>query len=136
MPQRQLEVITAALADIYGAPNESGMLCCTLEAVNAGGSDVSIQVMADSISISPYPYAEEPLTRLELNGALETLEDMDLELVDWDANAFATVGTAGNEPADVARLVDETFTKVLGCDASYRGPRLTGNCDTVTPCPS
>ncbi|NDH63847.1 MAG: hypothetical protein EBY18_19885 [Alphaproteobacteria bacterium] len=124
MPQRQLEVITAALADIYGAPNESGMLCCTLEAVNAGGSDVSIQVMADSISISPYPYAEEPLTRLELNGALETLEDMDLELVDWDANAFATVGTAGNEPADVARLVDETFTKVLGCDASY-APRAS-----------
>ncbi len=119
MPQRQVEAIAAALADIYGAPNESGMLCCTLEAVNAGGSDVSIQVMADSISISPYPYAEEPLTRLELSGALEELEDMELELVDWDANAFATVGTAGNEPADVARLIDETFTKVLGCDAAY-----------------
>lgn len=119
MPQRQLEVITAALADIYGAPNESGMLCCTLEAVNAGGSDVSIQVMADSISISPYPYAEEPLTRLELSGALEELEEMELELIDWDPNAFATVGTAGNEPADVARLIDETFTKVLGCDAAY-----------------
>ena len=31
---------------------------------------------------------------------------------------------AGNEPADVARLVDETFTKVLGCDASY-APRAS-----------
>lgn len=119
MAQRQLEAIVAAIADIYGLPNESGMLCCTIEAVNAGGTDVSIQVMADSINISPYPYSEEPLTRLELSGALEELEDMELELVDWDANAFATVGTAGNEPADVARLVDETFTKVLGCNAGY-----------------
>jgi hypothetical protein len=119
MGQRQVDTIVAAIADIYGARNESGMLCCTLEAVNADGIDVSIQVMADSVNLSPYPYAEDPLTRLELSGALEGLEDMDLELVDWDANAFATVGTAGNEPADVARLVDETFTKVPGCDAGY-----------------
>jgi hypothetical protein len=124
MPQSQVEAIAAAIADIYGPPNESGMLCCTIEAVNAGGTDVSIQVMADSINISPYPYHEEPLTRLELSGAMEGLEDMELELVDWDANAFATVGTAGNEPADVARLVDETFTKVLGCDAGY-DPKAT-----------
>ncbi len=119
MPQPQIDAIIAAIADIYGAPNEGGMLCCTLEAVNADGTDVSIQVMADSINLAPYPYAEEPLTRLELSGALEGLEDMELELIDWDANAFATVGTAGNEPADIARLVDETFTKVLGCDAAY-----------------
>jgi hypothetical protein len=125
MAQRQVDVIVAAIADIYGAPNESGMLCCTLEAVNAGGTDVSIQVMADSINISPYPFAEEPLTRLELSGALEGLEDMELELVDWDANAFATVGTAGNEPADVARLVDETFTKVLGCAEGYEPTATT-----------
>lgn len=125
MAQRQVEAIVAAIADIYGLPNESGMLCCTFEAVNAGGADVSIQVMADSINISPYPYSEEPLTRLELSGALEELEDMELELVDWDANAFATVGTAGNEPADVARLVDETFTKVLGCDAGYEPKHST-----------
>ena len=125
MAQRQVDAIVAAIADIYGAPNESGMLCCTLEAVNAGGADVSIQVMADSINISPYPYSEEPLTRLELSGAMEGLEDMELELVDWDANAFATVGTAGNEPVDVARLVDETFTKVLGCDAGYEPTATT-----------
>lgn len=124
MPQPQVDAIVAAIADIYGQPNESGLLCCTLEAVNAGGTDVSIQVMADSINISPYPYGEEPLTRLELSGAMEALEDMALELVDWDANAFATVGTAGNEPVDVARLIDETFTKVLGCDATYE-PRAS-----------
>ena len=125
MAQRQVDVIVAAIADIYGAPNESGMLCCTLEAVNSGGEDVSIQVMADSINISPYPFAEEPLTRLELSGAMEGLEDMELELVDWDANAFATVGTAGNEPVDVARLVDETFTKVLGCAEGYEPTATT-----------
>ncbi|MDP1750519.1 MAG: hypothetical protein Q8L22_13755, partial [Reyranella sp.] len=93
MPQRQVDAIVTAIADIYGQPNESGMLCCTIEAVNAGGTDVSIQVMADSINISPYPYHEEPLTRLELSGAMEGLEELELELVDWDANAFATVGT-------------------------------------------
>lgn len=58
MAQRQVEAIVAAIADIYGAPNESGMLCCTLEAVNAGGTDVAIQVMADSINISPCPYED------------------------------------------------------------------------------
>ena len=124
MGQRQVETITAAIGDIYGAANEGGMLCCTLEAVNADGIDVSIQVMADSINISPYPYADEPLTRLQLSGALEELDEMELELVDWDANAFATVGTGGNDIDDVARLVDETFTKVLGCEAGY-APRAT-----------
>lgn len=43
MAQRQLETIVAAIADIYGVPNESGMLCCTIEAVNAGGTDVSVR---------------------------------------------------------------------------------------------
>jgi len=111
--------IGAAIADIYGGRNEGGMLCCTLQAVNAEGVDVSIQVMADSISLAPYPHAEEPVTRLQISGALDGLEDMELELVDWDANAFATVGTAGNAPALVARLIDGTFLRVLGCAPDY-----------------
>lgn len=119
MKEHRLGAITAAIADIYGEKNEGGMLCCTLDAVNTDGIDVSIQVMAETINLAPYPHADEPLTRLQISGALEALENMELELVDWDANAFATVGTGGNDPADIARLVDEAFTKVMGCAPDY-----------------
>lgn len=119
MPERQMQAISQALADIYGEKNEGGLLCCTLEAVNADGMDVSIQVMAETINLAPYPFAEDPLTRLELSGAIETLEHVTLDLVDWDANAFATVGTSGNDPVDIARLIDRTFVRVLGCAPDY-----------------
>ncbi|WP_289294719.1 hypothetical protein [uncultured Reyranella sp.] len=119
MPERQMQAIGQALADIYGEKNEGGLLCCTLEAVNADGMDVSIQVMAETINLAPYPFAEDPLTRLELSGAVETLEHVALDLVDWDANAFATVGTSGNDPIDIARLIDRTFVKVLRCAPDY-----------------
>lgn len=119
MSGRQADAIATAIADIYGERNEGGMLCCTLEAVNADGIDVSIQVMADSINLTPYPHAEEPLTRLELSGALDELQDLQLDLVDWDANAFATVGTGGNQPEEIAKLIDQAFLKVLGCPPSY-----------------
>lgn len=119
MSQGQTKAIAAAIGDIYSEKNEGGMLCCTIEAVNADGMDVSIQVMAETINLAPYPYADDPLSRLELSGALETLHDLDLALVDWDANAFATVGTGGNQPEAIARLVDETFLKVMGCAPGY-----------------
>lgn len=119
MAERQVETISAAIADIYGETNEGGMLCCTLEAVNADGLDVSIQVMAESINLAPYPYAEDPLTRFEVSGAIDGLGHLQLDLVDWDANAFATVGTSGNDPADIARLIDQTFLKMLDCPADY-----------------
>ena len=119
MIEPQMNSITAAIVDIYGEKNEGGMLCCTLETVNTDGLDVSIQVMAGSISLTPYPYAEDPLTRLELSGALETLGHLQLDLVDWDANAFATVGTSGNDPAEIACLIDQTFRKMLRCPPDY-----------------
>lgn len=119
MAGQQVGAIEAAIADIYDERNEGGTLCCTLETVNADGIDVSIQVTADSINLTPYPHAEEPLTRLELSGALDELQELRLDLVDWDANAFATVGTSGNPRADIARLIDQTFLKVLGCPPSY-----------------
>lgn len=119
MSHGQAEAIASAIEDIYSEKNEGGMLCCTLDAVNADGMDVSIQVMAETINLAPYPYADDPLSRLELSGALETLHDLDLVLVDWDANAFATIGTSGNRPDAVARLVDKTFLNVMGCTPGY-----------------
>jgi hypothetical protein len=119
MSHGQAEAIATAIKDIYSEKNEGGMLCCTLDAVNADGMDVSIQVMAETINLAPYPYADDPLSRLELSGTLETLHDPDLVLVDWDANAFATIGTSGNRPDAVAQLVDRTFLKVMGCTPDY-----------------
>ena len=119
MAERQVGTISAAIADIYGEKNEGGLLCCTLETMNADGMDVSIQVMAESINLAPYPYAEDPLTRLELSGAIDGLGHLELDLVDWDANAFATIGTSGNDPSDIAHLIDQTFLKMLGCLPDY-----------------
>jgi len=53
MAEEQVGAIREALADIYGEKNEGGLLCCTLEAVNADGMDVSIQVMAETINLAP-----------------------------------------------------------------------------------
>jgi hypothetical protein len=118
MPPKQEQEIRLAIADVFGEANE-GLLCCTIETVNADGQDVSIQVMQDSINISPYPFAEDPVTRLQLGGVLEHLDDPELETVDWDANAFATVGTGELEPDQIAELVDLVFVKLLSCDTDY-----------------
>jgi len=67
MGYRQEKAIGAAIVAIFSERN-SGTLCCTIETVNAEGQDVAIQVMQDSINIAPYPFGEEPLSRLERNG--------------------------------------------------------------------
>ena len=115
MGLQQQRAIAKAIKPIFDAENGGG-LCCTLETVNDDGVDVSIQVMQDSINIAPYPYHEEPLTRMALNGVLRKLDDPVLEVVDWDANAFATVGTSALGAEEVAELVDLTFVKLLSCD--------------------
>lgn len=119
MALRQEEEIKAAITKIFSDENE-GMLCCTLETENADGQDVSIQVMQDSINISPYPFSDDPVTRLETSGVLEDLDEPELETVDWDAHAFATVGIGDLEVDEVAELVDLVFVKLLSCDnAAY-----------------
>ena len=56
-------------------------LCCTMEATNAAGESVTIQVMRDSLNISPYGFTEEPMSQLAACGATDGL-DAELELVD------------------------------------------------------
>lgn len=128
MADERTGAIGKSLAEIYGEKDEGGLLCCTFETVNSDGMDVSIQVMAETINLSPYPFAEDPLTRLELSGAMDSLAHVELDLVDWDANAFATVGTSGNDPADVALLIDRVFVKLLGCAPDYT---LTASMDDL-----
>jgi hypothetical protein len=51
---------------------------------------------------------------------MQELGDPDLELVDWDTNIYAQVGTGALDARKVAELVDLTFVKLLECDdASY-----------------
>lgn len=118
MALKQETEIRAAIARIFSDENEGG-LCCTLKTVNSSGQDVSIQVMQDSINIAPYPFTEEPLVALESNGVIAELDDPELEVVEWDANAYATVGIGEMDQDDVAVLVDLVFVKLLTCDAGY-----------------
>ena len=119
MGQRQEKAIGAAIGAIFSERNGGG-LCCTIETVNSEGKDVAIQVLQNSINIAPYPFSEDPLSRMERNGVMRELGDPELILVDWDTNIYAQVGTDALDARKVAELVDLTFVKLLECDdASY-----------------
>ena len=125
MGQRQQEAIATAITELMTSGESGEMLCCTLEAQNAAGEDVAIQVMQDSVNITPYAHGDDPLDRLEQCGATEGVDDISLELVDWEAGKFATIGIDDLEVADVARLVDQIFTRLLGCNESTYIPAAT-----------
>lgn len=116
--QQQLAIVEA-IADLMTAGEKGETLCCTLDTHNGEGTEVSVQVMQGSINIAPYAYSDDPLERLETCGALEDLEDLDLEVVDWEAGTYATIGIDGLELAEVAQLVDKVFIKLLGCEENY-----------------
>jgi len=119
MGQRQEKAIGAAIGPILSGRN-GGRLCCTIETVNSEGKDVAIQVLQNSINIAPYPFSEDPLSRMERDGVMQELGDPDLILVDWDTNIYAQVGTDALDARKIAELVDLTFVKLLACDdASY-----------------
>ncbi len=119
--QRQREAIAAAIGEVMNA-EEGTMLCCTIEARNAPGDEVAVQVMQDSINISPYAHEDDPLERLASCGATAGLDDADLEVVDWEAGKYATLGVGDVAPANVALLVDQVFTRLLGCDDAAYAP--------------
>ncbi len=119
MGQHQQLAIVEAIADVMTSGEEGETLCCTLDSHDGEGNEVSIEVMQDSINITPYAYSDDPLERLETCGALEDLEDLDLEVVDWEAESYALIGIEGLELAEVAQLVDRIFIKLLGCNENY-----------------
>jgi hypothetical protein len=119
MGRRQERAIGAALVPLFSGRSRR-LLCCTIETVNSEGKDVAIQVLPHSIKISPYPFSDDPLSRMERNGVMHELGDPELELVDWDTNIYAQVGTGALDARKVAELIDLTFVKLLACDdASY-----------------
>ena len=116
MAQSQRDAIAEAIDEVMSADEDDAEgLCCTIEATNARGESVTIQVMQDSLNISPYPFTEEPLGQLAACGATEGLE-AELELVDWNPGVYATLGTDGLDAEQVAQLADQVFVQLLGCD--------------------
>jgi hypothetical protein len=111
--------IVEAIADLMTSGEKGATLCCILDTHDGEGNEVSVQVAQDSINIVPYAYSDDPLERLETCGALEDLEDLDLEVMDWEAGTYAKIGIDGLELADIAQLVDKIFIKLLGCEAEY-----------------
>ena len=116
MAQQQRETIATAITGLMTGGETAANLCCTVEASNAAGEDVSIQVMQGTINIAPYTHDEEPLEQLESCGALEGLDDQELDVQEWEPGSFATLGFGGLATAEVAQLVDQIFVKLLGCD--------------------
>ena len=116
MAQSQRDAIAGAIDEVMtvGGDDAEG-LCCTLEVTNAQGESVTVQVMRDSLNISPYAFTDEPLGQLEACGATDGL-DADLELVDWNPGVYATLSIDGIKPAQVAQLVDQVFIQLLACD--------------------
>jgi hypothetical protein len=120
MGQKQRDAIAEAVDEVMTDDDDDSGLCCTIEATNARGEPVSVQVMQSSLNITPYVHSDEPLARLQACGATKGL-DADLELLDWGAGVFATVGIDELDDADVAQLIDQVFVRLLGCDdASYQ----------------
>ena len=121
MAQSPRDAIAQAIDEVMTADDDDAEgLCCTIEATNARGESVTIQVMQDSLNISPYGFADEPLGQLAVSGATEGL-DAELELVDWNPGVYATLGIDGLEPGQVAQLVDQVFVHLLACDeANYQ----------------
>ena len=116
MGQTQRDAIAEAIDEVMTADDDDAeSLCCTIEATASGGETVTIQVMQDSLNISPYGFTDEPLSQLAACGATEGL-DTELEVIDWNPGVYATLGIDGLEPEQVAQLVDQVFVQLLGCD--------------------
>ncbi|HLG46144.1 MAG TPA: hypothetical protein VKY24_07885 [Reyranella sp.] len=116
MAQSQRDAIAEAIDEVMSAEEDDAEgLCCTIEATNAQGESVTIQVMQDSLNISPYPSTDEPLSQLAACGAIEGFE-AELEVVDWNPGVYATLGIDGLDTEQVAQLIDQVFVQLLGCD--------------------
>ena len=116
MAQNQRDAIAEAIDEVLKVDGDDAEgLCCTLEATNAQGESVTVQVMRDSLNISPYAFTDEPLGQLEACGATDGL-DANLALIDWNAGVYATLGIDGLAPRQVAQLVDQVFIQLLSCD--------------------
>lgn len=107
-----LPCVSEACESVEGVEGPSAF--CTLEATNAAGARVWVQVMPGNVNMS-YPFADEPLALLRARG-VRVPEDA--YPIDWAAGEYATFGFAEIAPGEHASLVDQIFVKVLACDAA------------------
>jgi len=122
MGETQREIIKRAAIEVSACPDDGDAEpthCCTLEAENTLGAPVWIQVLAGSVNME-YPFANDPVERLRACG-LEIPKR--LELLEWEASSFATFSITDISVDELAFLVDQLFTQVLGCDDAAYKPR-------------
>lgn len=111
----QMEAIERGIADAYKGisdPLDPPGVCCTFETRNTADEEVWIQVIAGSVNMM-YPFDDEPFERLRTTGVRRP---QNLDMIDWVANSYATFDVDDVSVRDQAFLVDQLFTKVLGCD--------------------
>lgn len=74
MAESQRAAIAETIDELMTADSDAAEgLCCTIEATNAVGESVTVQVMRDSLNISPYGFTEEPLSQLAASASTEDL---------------------------------------------------------------
>ena len=73
-----------------------------LSAATGGLRNVPPQVSAYG-ELAPYPFSEDPLSRMERNGVMRELGDPELILVDWDTNIYAQVGQNTHASAKIVQ---------------------------------
>ncbi|HJQ56451.1 MAG TPA: hypothetical protein VJ890_06070 [Vineibacter sp.] len=118
MGERQRAAIEKALTDGRVVHDGEPTRICTLEVQPAAGGTAPawVQVLAGSLNFF-YPFADDPAARLGASGAFGTLKP---SLIEWQANEYATWDISGVSVRDVAFVIDQVLTRVLGCDdASY-----------------
>jgi len=93
--------------------------CCTFEAQNIDGAPVWIQVLTGTVNMH-YPFATDPVEQLRTGGVQIP---NGLELLEWEANSFATFSLSRISADELASFVDQLFTEVLGCDDAAYQPR-------------
>jgi hypothetical protein len=111
--------VTEACTKVH--PNgDAPALCATFTARNRAGDEVWIQVLAGNINMA-YPFTDDPVARFRHADAFGPLK---ADLIDWQADTYATWETLGIAPRDVAFLVDRFFTTVLDCDDATYAPTV------------
>jgi hypothetical protein len=114
MGARQVEIIERGIESAnlqITALEDSPKLCANFDSQNSVGDDVWIQVFAGTVN-TMYPFSDEPLQRVRSIGVKVPAG---VELIEWEANGFATFGVEGVAARDQAAFVDLLFVRLLAC---------------------
>src|SRR4051812_48253516 len=99
MGAEQMRAIEGGVAAAYegvAGPDDPPRRCCTITALDSAGAPVWVQVLAGSVNLL-YPYASDPIERLRISSVRSPLG---LELIEWQAETFATFALPTTTPRE------------------------------------